>query len=77
LSPVERKTTNPKAKMKTIQIPVIQPGAKVLNPNMAGILEVVRRVRKNVYEVRLPADFHQPQFAGKTIEMQRNQITPA
>lgn len=62
--------------MKTIQIPQLKPGTMCANPNSTVLLEVVRRVRKNVYEVRLPANWHQPEFAGKTVEMQRNQLFP-
>ena len=62
--------------MKVIQIPALKEGQAVANPNITSVLTIVRRVRKNVYEVRLPHDWHQPQFAGTTVEMQRNQLTP-
>ena len=62
-------------KPKIIQIPALNPGDVVANANCAGFFTVVRRVRKNVYEVRLPENWHQPKFAGTTVEMQRNQLT--
>mgnify|MGYP000042825317 CR=1 FL=1 len=61
---------------KVIQIPQLKQGTICANPNMTTTVEVIRSVRKNVYEVRLSANFHDPKFAGTTIEMQRNQLFP-
>jgi hypothetical protein len=61
---------------KTRMLAPLKPGQKVANPNCTTYLEIVRRVRPNLYEVRLGADWHQPEFRGKIVQMQRNQLFP-